>query len=140
MYDEIAHHRIVDRTLSRILPSRIGGLVVRKDAYDIEALSVVKFVVIETFQFATEHEMQELWLRICGLGHGRLSSPEQWLRKLFQRLPRLTAVNGAKRHLGRTERRVDALSICLRYFLSASEENSVRIMSKAHQNGSKYQQ
>lgn len=72
--DEIAHQRIVDRTLCGALPSRVRRLIVGKDADDVERVEVSEFVAVEFFEFAAENEMQKLGISIrrrCALGHGR---------------------------------------------------------------------
>ncbi len=96
--EEIAHHGVIDGALSRILPRGIRRLIILKNADNIDAIGVAEFVAIEAFEFAAEYEVKVLRRgRRCGLGHGGLSSPEQWLRTIFQRPPGLVAVNGGKR-------------------------------------------
>src|SRR5262249_62319276 len=60
MHDEIAHVRVVHRSLRHPPPGLVGLRVVRIDADDVEFAQIGKFDVLKRLELPTEHEVQEL--------------------------------------------------------------------------------
>jgi hypothetical protein len=62
MHDEVAHMRIVDGTMSGVLPGVVGLGLVGIDADNVELLEIAELDSIERRQLAAEYEMKQLAL------------------------------------------------------------------------------
>ena len=62
--DEIARLRAVDRRLRLGAPGPLGAGVIGEEADDVELVGIAEFVAVERFQFAAEHQVQALRLRL----------------------------------------------------------------------------
>ena len=72
MNNEIAHHGVVDSSLSSTPPGGKRSFVVRVYADYIECFEVIKVMTIQGFQLAPEHEVEALCVWLCWhfiLGH-----------------------------------------------------------------------
>ena len=58
--DEVAHLRVVHGALRHRLPGLVGLRVVRIHADEVERVEVCELHVVERFELATEHEVEQL--------------------------------------------------------------------------------
>src|SRR5262245_46082389 len=61
--DEIAHLRVIDRSLRRALPGVIGRLVVREGADEVDCLEVRELELVNVLQLAADDEVKQLLFR-----------------------------------------------------------------------------
>lgn len=71
MDDKIAHVRIVHRRLGLGAPCRLGRLVVREDADDVELIEISELYAVQFLELATEHEVKQLFPGVL-FGHSNL--------------------------------------------------------------------
>src|SRR3954452_18199005 len=72
-HDEITHLGVIHGLLRLGLPCRIGGRVVRKNADDVHLVEILERRVLETGEFAADHEMKQLLRSTIGHDLGFLT-------------------------------------------------------------------
>lgn len=60
MDDEVSHHGVVHRLLRLAAPRALGGGVIGENADDIERAGIFEGCSADAFEFAAEHDVEEL--------------------------------------------------------------------------------